>query len=45
MALKNTNKVETNVYEIEFDSGKYEYEYEINADTGKVIKAEKEIRD
>lgn len=33
------------VYEIEFDSGKYEYEYEINADTGKVIKAEKEIRD
>lgn len=33
------------VYEIEFDSGRYEYEYEINADTGKVIKAEKEIRD
>ena len=33
------------VYEIEFDSGKYEYEYEINADTGKVVKAEKEIRD
>lgn len=33
------------VYEIEFDSGKFEYEYEINADTGKVIKAEKEIRD
>lgn len=33
------------VYEIEFDAGKYEYEYEINADTGKVIKAEKEIRD
>jgi len=33
------------VYEIEFDSGRYEYEYEINADTGKVIKAEKEIKD
>ncbi len=33
------------VYEIEFNSGKYEYEYEINADTGKVIKAEKEIKD
>lgn len=35
----------TIVYEIEFDSGKFEYEYEINADTGKVVKAEKEIRD
>ena len=35
----------TTVYEIEFDSGKFEYEYEINADTGKVVKAEKEIRD
>lgn len=33
------------VYEIDFDSGKYEYEYEIDADTGKVIKAQKEIRD
>ena len=33
------------VYEIEFDSGKYEYDYEIDANTGKVIKAEKEIRD
>ena len=33
------------VYEIEFDSGKYEYDYEVNAETGKIIKAEKEIRD
>ena len=33
------------VYEIDFDAGKYEYEYEINAESGKVIKAEKEFRD
>ena len=33
------------VYEIEFISGKYEYEYEIDADNSKVLKAEKEIRD
>ena len=33
------------VYEIEFDSGKYEYEYEVNAETGKIIKSEKEYRD
>ena len=33
------------VYEVDFDAGKYEYEYEINAETGKVVKAEKEFRD
>lgn len=33
------------VYEIEFISGNYEYEYEINAKTGKVIDWDKEIRD
>ena len=31
------------VYEIEFISGKYEYEYEINAKTGKIIDWDKEI--
>ena len=33
------------VYEIDFDAGKYEYEYEVDAVTGKVIKSEKEFRD
>lgn len=33
------------VYEIEFDAGKYEYEYEINAENGKIIKNQKEYRD
>ncbi len=33
------------VYEIEFDAGKFEYEYEVNAETGKIIKAEKELND
>ncbi len=33
------------VYEVDFDAGKYEYEYEVNAETGKVVKAEKEFRD
>lgn len=33
------------VYEIEFEAGKYEYEYEVNAENGKVIKNEKEYRD
>ena len=31
------------VYEIEFISGNYEYEYEINASTGKVVDWDKEI--
>lgn len=35
----------TIVYEIEFVSDKYEYDYEVNAETGKIIKAEKEFRD
>ncbi len=30
------------VYEVEFNSSGYEYEYEINAETGKILKAEKE---
>ncbi len=44
-------KVETDnehgrlVYEIEFDSGRYEYEYEVDAESGKILKAEKELRD
>lgn len=33
------------VYEIEFEAGKYEYDYEVNAENGKVIKNEKEFRD
>ena len=33
------------VYEIEFDSGKYEYDYDISAADGKVLKSEKELRD
>ena len=33
------------VYEVEFDAGKYEYDYEVDAETGKVLKAEKEFRD
>ena len=31
------------VYEIEFISGRYEYEYEINAETGKIVDWDKEI--
>ena len=33
------------VYEIEFDSGKYEYEYEVSAESGKILKSEKDFRD
>ncbi|MCD7858951.1 MAG: PepSY domain-containing protein, partial [Firmicutes bacterium] len=33
------------VYEIEFDCGGYEYEYEINAATGAVISGKKELDD
>ena len=33
------------VYEVEFDSGKYEYDYEIDAETGKILKSEKEFID
>lgn len=32
-------------YDVEFVAGKYEYEYEINAETGKVIAFEKEFND
>lgn len=35
----------TLVYEIEFNSGKYEYDYEVNAENGKIIRSEKEYRD
>ena len=31
--------------DVEFVSGKHEYDYEVNAETGKIIKAEKEVRD
>ena len=31
------------VYEIEFRSAGYEYEYEINAQTGEIIKSQKEF--
>ena len=33
------------VYEVDFKGNKYEYDYEINAKTGKVVKVDKEIRD
>ncbi len=33
------------VYEVDFDAGKYEYEYEVNAENGYILKAEKELRD
>ena len=32
-------------YDVEFVSGKYEYEYEINAESGKVIAFDKEFND
>ncbi len=35
----------TDVYEISFKSGRYEYEYEINASTGAIIKSDREIDD
>ena len=31
------------VYEVEFKSGRYEYEYDINATTGKIIKCDKDF--
>jgi len=34
-----------NVYELEFRAGGYEYDYEINAVTGAVLKADKELDD
>lgn len=33
------------VYEVDFDTAEYEYEYEINAKTGEVVKSEKEKND
>ncbi|MBR6786143.1 MAG: PepSY domain-containing protein, partial [Clostridia bacterium] len=33
------------VYEVEFSSGNYEYDYEVSAENGKVLKSEKEYRD
>ena len=33
------------VYEVEFSVGRVEYEYEINAETGEVIKAERDYDD
>lgn len=33
------------VYEVEFKSGGVEYEYEINAMTGKVVKADRDMDD
>ncbi len=35
----------TKIYEIEFEQGKYEYDYHIHTDTGKVLKAKKELLD
>lgn len=32
-------------YDVEFVAGKYEYEYEINAETGKIIAFDKEFND
>ena len=32
-------------YDVEFVAGDYEYEYEINAENGKIIKNQKEYRD
>ena len=32
-------------YDVEFQQGKYEYSYEINAETGKIIQSEKELDD
>ena len=32
-------------YEIEFKSGGYEYKYDINAESGKILKSEKEFHD
>lgn len=31
------------VYEVEFESGKYDYEYDIDAKSGKILKSKKEI--
>ena len=33
------------IYDVEFRSGRYEYEYDINASTGKIIKFDKEFDD
>jgi len=33
------------IYEIEFNAGKYEYEYEVSAESGKILKNKKEFRD
>ena len=33
------------VYEVDFDAGKYEYEYEVDAVTGEVLRNHKEYKD
>lgn len=33
------------IYEIEFNAGKYEYEYDVSAESGKILKNKKDFRD
>ena len=52
VAVENTTRYKSEldrddgrlVYEIEFDSGEYEFDYEIDAQTGEIVKFDKETK-
>ena len=43
--VENKTKRGVKIFKIEFTDGEYEYEYEINAETGEIISFEKELDD
>ncbi len=42
LEVERDQELGVTVYEVSFEAGGYEYDYEINAETGKILKSEKE---